>query len=253
MLNDFLVAHAYGGVVIFARVGTAMMFMPGVSASYVSTRIRLLIALGVTAVMYPAVYHFLPAPPDSVWRLVLILLAEGFYGAYMGLLAQIALAALHFAGTAIGRDSGLMNAMVFDPVTDQQGALVIGLLSNIAVVLIFIMDLHHTMFEAIYQSYQVFTPGSNPDGGAHLTMAVDILARSAYLALKLASPFLVFAIVFQTTMGLLARLSPQMNIFFIALPLQILFGLALLWVSMPAIMMWFLSFYEDVFRVFLPG
>jgi flagellar biosynthetic protein FliR len=141
---------------------------------------------------------------------------------------------------------------VFDPVTEQQGALVVGLLSNVAVVLIFALDLHHLMFMALYQSYTLFTPGSAPDGGLHLTMAVDILSRSAFLALRLAAPFLMFAVIFQTTMGLMARISPQMNIFFIALPLQIFLGLAILWVSLPAIMMWFLSFYADVFRSFLP-
>lgn len=253
MLTEFLVSHAFGILLVFSRIGTAFMFLPGISASYVSVRIRVLIAIGVTAVLYPTVIPFLPPLPNSVWRLVLLVVAEGFYGGFMGLLAQLALSALHFAGTSIGRDSGLMNAMVFDPVTEQQGALVVGLLSNVAVVLIFAMDLHHVMFMALYQSYSVFPPGSEPDGGVHLTMAVEILSRSAYLALQLASPFLMFAVVFQTTMGLMARISPQMNIFFIALPLQIFLGLAILWVSLPAIMMWFLSFYEDVFRAFLPG
>jgi flagellar biosynthetic protein FliR len=252
MLTEFLVTHAFGGMLVFARIGTAFMFMPGISASYVSARVRVLLALAVTAALYPSVIPYLPPMPDSVWRLVLLVVAEGFYGGFMGLLAQLALSALHFAGTAIGRDSGLMNAMVFDPVTEQQGALVVGLLSNVAVVLIFALDLHHLMFMALYQSYTLFTPGSTPDGGLHLTMAVDILSRSAFLALRLAAPFLMFAVVFQTTMGLMARISPQMNIFFIALPLQIFLGLAILWVSLPAIMMWFLSFYADVFRSFLP-
>jgi flagellar biosynthetic protein FliR len=253
MLTEFLVSHAYGIALVFARVGSAFMFMPGLSASYVSANIRLLLAIGVTAVIYPVVLPYLPPLPDSVWRLVLLIVAEAFYGGYMGLLAQFALSALHFAGTSIGRDSGLMNAMVFDPVTEQQGALVVGLLSNVAVVLIFAMDLHHVMFMALYESYTLFTPGRPPDVGVHLTMAVDILSRSAFLALRLASPFLMFAVVFQTTMGLMARISPQMNIYFIALPLQIFLGLAMLWVALPAIMMWFLGFYEDVFQAFLPG
>ncbi len=253
MLSEFLAANAYGIVLVFARVGAAIMYMPGISASYVSSKIRLLLAISVSVVIYPVVLSYLPPMPDTVWRLVLILIAEVFYGAYMGLLAQFAFSALHFAGTAIGRDSGLMNAMVFDPVTEQQGALVIGLLSNVAVVLIFAMDLHHVMLMALYESYSLFTPGAPPDSGAHLTMAVDVMSRSAFLALRLASPFLMFAVIFQTTMGLMARISPQMNIFFIALPLQILLGLAMLWVALPAIMLWFLGFYEDVFRAFLPG
>lgn len=253
MLNDFLLTHAYSMLVVFARVGAAFIVLPGFSASYVPPQVRLMIAVGLSLVIYPAVLPLLPPEPTTIWRLILIIVAEVFYGMYLGLLAQFALGALHLAGTAIGQYVGLTNAMVFDAVTDQQGALLIGLFSTIAVVLIFALNLHHLVFMAIYESYTLFQPGSAPDGGAHLAMAVDVLSRSAFLALKLASPFTLFAIVFQTGMGLMARLSPQMNIFFVALPIQILLGIALIWISLPAMMMWFLGFYEDVFQVFLPN
>lgn len=252
MLNEFLVSHAYAGLLVFIRVGCAFIVMPGFSAVYVQPQVRLMIAAGLTLILYPSVLPMIPPAPTTVWKLVLLIISEGFYGLYMGLLAQFALGALHFAGSVIGQYTGLTNAMVFDAVTDQQGALLVGLFSTIAVVLMFALNLHHLVFMALYESYSVFQPGSPPDGGAHLQMAADLMSRSAFLALKLASPFVLFAVVFQTGMGLLARLSPQLNIFFVALPLQILFGLALIWISLPAMMMWFLGFYESVFQVFLP-
>lgn len=63
----------------------------------------------------------------------------------------------------------------------------------------------------------------------------------------------MFNLVFQVGMGLLSRLSPQMNVFFIALPLQILFGLSVLAVALPAMMLVFMRFFETSFTGFLPG
>jgi len=161
------------------------------------------------------------------------------------------MAALHFAGTAIGRDTGMMNAMVFDPVTEQQGALVIGLLSNVAIVLVFISGLHHLMIQAVVASYTLFVPGTAPVVGDHLSVFVDTLQRSFDIGLRLASPFIVFALVFQGSMGVMARLAPQFNVFFVALPLQLMLGLGLLWVALPVIMLVFLGYFEDVLEGFI--
>jgi flagellar biosynthetic protein FliR len=252
MLEQYLVQNAFQLVLVFARLGAAFMILPGLGASYVSARVRLILAIAITLVAAPLVQPILPPPPEQMASLVALILFEVFYGLFLGLLAQGVMVALHFAGTSIGRDTGLMNAMVFDPVTEQQGALVIGLLSNVAVLLIFILDIHHLFFQAVISSYTLFVPGTPPLAEDHLAMFVDIMARSFYIGFQLASPFLVFAIVFQTALGLLARVAPQMNVFFVALPAQVMMGLALLWIAIPGIIMWFLNFFEDTFRAFVP-
>lgn len=251
MLNQFLTGNAYALVMVFCRIGAALSIFPGLSASYVPQRVRLLIAVGMTLSVFPVIAPLFPPMPTNILTLTSYVALEIFYGIFLGLIAQVAMSALHMAGTSIGNESGLSNAMVFDPVTEQQGALVIGFLSNVAIVLIFVMDLHHVALRAIYDSYLLFRPGQAIVAEDHLEMMVTMLARSSYLALQLASPFVVFALIFQTAMGVLARLSPQMNVFFVAMPLQILFALGVLWVSLPAIMMWFLSFFEESFTLFL--
>ena len=69
----------------------------------------------------------------------------------------------------------------------------------------------------------------------------------------MAMPFIVFAIVFQSSMGLLSRLSPQLNVFFVALPIQILWGLGMLWMTVPILMMWFLRHFERTLQMFNVG
>ncbi|MGC2856125.1 flagellar biosynthetic protein FliR [Novispirillum sp. DQ9] len=252
MLQQFLTLNTFHILLVFVRLGMVFMLIPGFSASYVSPRVRLLIALTVTLVAVPLVSPVLPPLPESAAGLVRLVVLEAFIGLFLGLLAQAAVAALHLAGTAIGQNTGLMNAMVFDPVTEQQGALVIGLLANVAIVLLFVLDMHHLIIQAIVSSYSLFIPGTAPLPSDHLAVFVDQLSQAFFMGLQLAAPFIVYGILFQVTMGIMARLSPQMNVFFVSLPLQIILGLGVLMVAMPAFLMTYLAFFEDTFTRFLP-
>ena len=77
------------------------------------------------------------------------------------------------------------------------------------------------------------------------------MAQTFKLAFQLATPFLVFGLMFYVGMGLLARLMPQMQIFFIALPLQILLTSVLLALSLSAMMIWYLDHLEAGIASFL--
>lgn len=252
-LSEFLGLNTFHLVLTFCRVGSMMATMPGFSVSYLNVQARLFLAIGVTLVMAPVLGPGLPPLPGTVGALGLLVVTEVFYGIFLGLVGQAVMASIHLAGTSIGQNTGLMNAMVFDPVTESQGALVIGMLTTIALVSVFVMDLHHLMFHALYHSYTLFPVGQNPVAEDHLTSWLDILAKSFLLGLGMAMPFIVFGIVFQSSMGLMSRLSPQLNVFFVALPIQILFGLGVLWVTVPSLMMWFLRHLEDVLMTFTAG
>jgi len=251
MLAEILALNAFNLVLVFARLGALLMVAPAISATYVPTRVRLLLAVVATLVLAPVVAPGLPPMPEAAAALVLLIVGEVFVGLFLGFLGQMAMSALHLAGTAIGRESGLMNAMVFDPVTEQQGALVIGLLSNVVVLLMMVIGLHHLFFEAAAASYGLFVPGEALIFGDHAATLLDVLARAFYIGLQLAAPFVVYALSFQTVLGLMARISPQMNVFFVGLPLQIMLGLVVLGVALPTIAMWFLGFFEDVYVGFL--
>lgn len=252
MLQEFLTLNTFHILLVFVRLGTVFMLMPGFAASYISPRVRLLIALTVTLVVVPLVSPVLPPLPESVAGLVRIVVLEAFFGLFMGMLAQGAVAALHLAGTAVGQNTGLMNAMVFDPVTEQQGALVIGLLANVSIVLMFILNLHHLIIQAVVSSYSLFIPGTAPLPLDHMALFVDQLSQAFFMGLQLAAPFILYGILFQATMGVMSRLSPQMNVFFISLPLQIILGLGVLMVALPALVMTYLAFFEGTFTRFLP-
>lgn len=252
MLSDLLSLNLFHALLVFVRVGAVMMVIPGFSAGYIPVRVRLVLTVAVTLVVTPALTPLLPALPETPALLVVLIGLEALYGFFLGLIGLFVMTALQFAGTSISQNSGLMNAMTLDPVTEQQGAVVVGLLSNLALVSIFVMDIHHTMLEAMIGSYQVFPPGTPVAASDHMIYLQQTLSEAFFLGLQLSAPFIVFALVFQTALGFMSRLSPQMNVFFVALPLQLALGLALLWVSLPAIALWFLDHLDTAMLTFAP-
>lgn len=252
MLSELLNLNLFHALLVFVRLGAVMMVIPGFSTSYIPMRVRLVLTVAVTLVLTPTLTPLLPAVPETPSLLVVLIALEGLYGLFLGLIGMYIMAALEFAGTSISQTSGLMNAMTMDPVTQQQAAVVVGLLSNLALVSVFIMDIHHTMLEAMVGSYRVFPPGTPVAAGDHMAYLQQTLSGAFVLGIQLAAPFIVFALVFQTALGFLARLSPQMNVFFVALPLQLALGLGLLWVSLPAIMLWFLDHLDTTMLTFAP-
>lgn len=153
-------------------------------------------------------------------------------------------------GTIISFLSGFSAAQIFNPLLADQGSLTAVLLSLGGVLMIYATGTHHLMFYAIADSYQVFTPGVAPDFGAVADSFALLVAQSFVLAMQFATPFVIFGIVFYTGIGLLARLQPQMPVFFVALPLQITMALIILMLTVSTIMLWFIDRFQATLATF---
>lgn len=245
MLEQALTLNLFTYFMVFARVGALIMVLPGFSDSYVSPRLRVLIALAVAFVLTPVVGSTIPDIPASPIALVVLIAVEIIIGVFIGAASLILISAMQIAGTIIGYQISLANALSFDPASAQQGALAGALLSVTAVTLIFVTDLHHLMLLGVAGSYELFVPGSLPsveDMGDFVSRAV---ARSFVLAMQIAAPFIVVGLVLTAGVGLLNRLMPQVQMFFVVMPLQILLGITVMMLGFSAALMWFLDAYRD--------
>nr|WP_221237084.1 flagellar biosynthetic protein FliR [Roseospira goensis] len=244
-MDTLIATSVFNVLLVFTRLGFAVMLLPGFGAAYVTPRVRLVVAFMLALVVAPLVEPVLPPEPESATVLVLLLVSEVLIGTFIALVVNLLFAALHLAGTSIGFASGLMNAQAFDPNTTQTSALILQLLTMMALVLIFILNLHHLMIRALVESYSLFPPGVLPPLGDFVAYGAQVLTRSFHIGWQLSAPMVIFTIVFYVGMGLMARLMPQLNVFFVSLPLKILTGLGILFVILPAVMLVFLRYFED--------
>lgn len=250
-LEQFLAANAFAWMLIFTRVGTAFITLPGIGEAFVSPRVRLLLALLVSALLVPVLKTTLPVLPQQTMGLFALLAGEAFYGSFIGILARLIISTIETAGMIIAMQISLSNASVFNPAMAAQSSLTSALLGVTAITLMFVANLHHLLLWAVADSYTVFTPGTLPQFGDFATTFAMLLSRSFLVATQLAAPFLVLGLVFYLGLGLLARLMPQLQIFFIAIPAQIYLGVIILGLTLSSMMMLWLTYAQDSMRALL--
>ena len=238
---------------VFARLGSAIMLLPGFGEAYVPQRVRLVFALVVSFVLMPMVAERLPAMPVSIDRFAGYLLLEIGIGLFFGMIARLILLGTQTAGSVIALQIGMASALVADPTTQQQAAITGNFLLALTVVLIFATGLDHMTLKGLAGTYAIFPAGEVPPMGDVADHASRIVSDSFAVAIAMTAPFLVYGIVFAVALGLLARLMPTLQVFFIAMPMQLLAGLALMAVSLTGMMLYFLSSYEERMSVFLGG
>jgi flagellar biosynthetic protein FliR len=251
MLSQILPADTFALALVFARVGAAFMLLPGFGEVFVSPRVRLMLALSVTVVVTPVIGDKLPAAPDGPLAMFVLLGGEVAIGLFLGALTRMLLAALHMAGVVIGFQSSLANADLFDPINATQGSLFGAFLNILGVFLVFAADLHHLMLLAIADSYSVFAPAVLLPVADVAQMAISTLSRAFVIAMQIAAPFIVVGLMFYLGIGLLARLMPQVQVFFIAIPLQISISFLVTALTLSASMLWFLDYFEASLNLML--
>ena len=251
MLEQIVSLNLFAFLLIFVRVGTAFFLFPGFSSQQVSMRLRLTISVAISFLLTPVLMDVLPKYPDSPWTLAVLIVGEVLAGAILGTVALIVFSAMQVAGTVISYVSAMANAMAFDPISQQQSAIVSGFLSTTAMLLLFVTDLHHLLLQSLIDSYSLFKVGNVPDLGDASELIVRHVSGSFKLGVQLAAPFLVVSIVYNLALGLMTRLAPQIPVFFVALPFQLVVSVVVLMLVIPGIMLGFIDHVRDGYIPFL--
>jgi flagellar biosynthetic protein FliR len=247
VLDEVLPSNLFGFFLVFARVGTALMLLPGFGETYISRRIRLLLGLAVAAVVTPVVQSKLPALPATPLGLFALIAGEIVIGLFLGAFGRILMLALSTAGGIIAYQASIANALVFDVAASQQGALVSAFLTTAGALLVFVSDLHLTALRAVVDSYGVFPAGEMPIIGDMANTFSQVVSESFLLAIQISAPVILLALVFYLGVGLIARLMPQVQVFFMLQPLQIALGLLVLLLTVSAGMALFLDRFNEAY------
>lgn len=253
MLEELLIMNMTAFMLTFARLGSALMIMPGVGDSFISARIRLLFALGFSLVMMPIVAGFMGDIPSGGFALYVLIAMEVIIGLFIGTVARIFMAALDTAGMVISIHSGLANAQLFNPSFASQGSIIGAFLSVTGVVLLFASNLYSVLLYGLYDSYNMFPIGSILIMGDMSEVVTRAVAASFKTGVQIAAPFIIVSFLLYIGMGVLARLMPQIQVFILSLPVQILLSMLTMTLVISAMFMFWLKTYENALTFFFSG
>jgi len=251
MLAALLGVELFAFLLILTRMASMLSFMPAIGETAIPVRIRLAVAAALSFLILPLYASQAPAIPVDILAMVGMVLLEIAIGLFIALTARLMMTALNVAGTVIAFQSGLAAAQSFDPTQGSQGATLARFLTLFGLIVIFATDLHLLVIKAMVFSFETFPIGYLPAVEDMAAAIVDVAAAAFAMGIAISAPFLVYGLVFNIALGLLARLMPQLPVFFVAMPANIFLSFIILLVVMSAMLMAFANYFEAGLARFL--
>jgi len=249
---SMLPALAATFMLVFARVGSMMMLMPGFGESNIPVRIKLAIALLLTLIILPLHRNAYQVDLTSISALGVLMVHEIVIGIVLGATARVTLSALAVAGSVIAQQLGLGFVTAVDPTQGQQGVLIGNCLSILCMTRLFATDSHHLVITSLNESYRIFSPGEVMPSGDVAALATRAFATAFKIGMQLSAPFLVFGLVFNIGLGVLARLMPAMQVYFVGVPLSIMIGFLIFGLVLAGMMGTYLDYFARVMHELTP-
>jgi flagellar biosynthetic protein FliR len=232
-LNDLGPNTILAVFVLFCRIGGCLLIMPGFSSPRIPVQVRLFIAIAVTLTLTPIVIApvqalIAKASPIEQARL---LIWELMIGLMIGLLGRLFFLALETIAMAMAMGIGLASVLGAPFEEGDPMPPIVNLITLAATVLLFATDQHWEVFRGLIASYSAMPVADGFGAQFGLIQLTECLSRSFLLAIRIGSPFIIFAIVVNVAIGLTNKLTPQIPVYFISMPFVLVAGLILLYFS----------------------
>jgi flagellar biosynthetic protein FliR len=243
---------SYQFLLVFARLGGAIMLLPGIGDMRVPMRVRLLFGLALSALTMGVIGHALPATPPQFGQMALQVISEAGIGLFIGTIAALLMSILNMAGAVIAAQIGLGNALTGELFSAESGATIGAGLMAAGLVIIFTTGLDHLMLTAIARSYDSLPAAQLPALQDLADTLTSTVSAAFSTAIQLSTPFLVLGLAFNIGLALANRALPQLPVFFVGLPASLAGGLIVLMIAIPAILIGFADSFGTLFTSALP-
>lgn len=238
-------APYYGFFFVFTRLAGFFAWMPGIGDNRISMKARLMFALLTSVLIFLSVQSYLPSTPLDSTAFNMAITAEFILGVFAAFTVRILIAALDMAGTLVGFNMGLANAFAQSVATAQQSGIIAVFITFVGLMTMFALNLDHQLIALMLQSFQIFPAGQLFDAGVFngdfSHMLVNFLQASFLMALQIAAPVTILGLLMMIGAGIVNRLMPALQVFFILQPLQILLGFAIILLSLGVMMDFFIG------------
>lgn len=229
---------------ITIRLGTVLLFIP----LHIVRQAPIVVRLLFVFILSLLISNFVPSVPHlehkSLWLSGLV---EFFNGLLLAMSLYAAFSVVQIAGQLIDNQTGFNAMAVFNPLEHHQESLSAHLLSMLATLFFFNIDGHLYLFKALAYSFTVIPVGTMTLFSGY-TPIVKQFGLMFSMALMLAAPIILFLWVIDLCSALITRHMPQMNLYFLMLPLKIILSFILLILILPQLNSFITLIFEQYFH-----
>lgn len=232
---------------VFCRIGGCMMVAPGISSARIPVQARLFMSLAVALALSPMLLDRLtPAVTGAEpFRILELIFVETATGLLIGFLGRLFFFVLEFFGIVIAQSIGFGNLPGVPYEGEDASPTLASVLVVSATAMIFLADLHWEIIRGLTESYAAIPPTQPLTARFALMAYTDQMTAVFLMALRIASPFVIYSVMVNVAMGLTNKLTPTIPVYFVLTPLIMTGGLLLLMLVYREFMTLFLSAYGD--------
>jgi flagellar biosynthesis protein FliR len=227
-------AQAVGFLLVLARVGGLFALAPVFSGKMIPMRAKLVIAGALALALTPLATAGQTIPSD-VGSLAVLLLKEIGVGLAFAFSIALLAAGVQAAAALLDTLVGFSFAMIVDPMSNQQGAVLGQFFALFATMIFLVIGGDQMMIMGLARSYELLPLAATPDLARLSQHAVATAGDVFTIGLQIAAPGVIAILVADAALGVVARAVPQMNVFVVGMPAKILAGFAVIAASLPFI------------------
>jgi flagellar biosynthetic protein FliR len=224
-------------VMILIRIASFIYVAAIFNTANTPRRIKVGLAFFVAVIVYTT-NPDLTLEYNGIIELSVIVLKEVVVGLLLGVITEFCVQIIFYAGTIIDMDTGLSMAQIMDPTTNIQAGIFGNLYYYVLLLLLLVTGLHRYLIQAIVETFKVI-----PLGGVVFTAGIydtilGFVGDYFVIGFRIALPVFAVTLLLNVVLAILARVSPQMNMFVVGMQLKIFAGIfAVLFtiIMMPAV------------------
>jgi len=223
----FTLAHVDIFLLVLVRVSGFIFTAPFFSLKNVPMRVK----AGLSCVLTIIIFEMIPFQPleyDSNFAFIFLIMKEAMIGSIIGFFTNIGYYILSFVGHMIDTEMGFAMVNTLDPSTNLQVTVTSNLYSYVIMLAMMITNLHHYFIQAFFDTYQVIPLGKGVINQNLYQLMLRLIVNYFIIGFRIAIPVFGAILVVNVTLGILAKVAPQMNMFVIGMQLKVIVGLVVL-------------------------
>lgn len=218
-------------LLIFVRVASFVYIAPFFSMSNTSSRVRVGLAFFISVLLYQTGPEQEVAY-DTLTGYTIIVMKEAVTGFLIGFGANLCTAVVSFAGQIADMEMGLSMASLFDPATKQQTTITGVYYNYMVLLLLMISGMHRYLLKALAETYELIPiNGAVFHDDALLQALITFMGDYIIVGFRICLPIFAVMIILNAVLGILAKVSPQLNMFAVGIQMKVLVGFCVLFVT----------------------
>jgi flagellar biosynthetic protein FliR len=227
MAPDIFINYIPNFLFILLRTSMFVVLLPFFDNRSFPVQFKIGLALTITLVLTPIVK--LQVQENNIPILVI---KEIIFGLGLGIGVRTIFWAIELAGDAISNAMGISIATIFNPDTGGQSTIIAKLYNLLIILLFFAMDAHHDLIYIFVKSYELLPVGQVEINNI-TNEIIGIGSKVFLIGIKIGAPVVVGMMIINVLLGFIHKASPQINIFFVSLPINLFIGFTIMLITTP--------------------